>query len=177
MGEGVGHHFAPLLAFLGHVLCGIGRHSHATTLRGGECCGHQVRKRRTTTNAIYDTNRQGIPLVMSTPVSGSHNDLHCISGVLQGLFAGIKDSGLSVSGLFLYADDGFDSAQFRRDCQQQEVFPNVAFNKRRVMRRDDELLDELLYKERYSIERTNAWMDSYRGCSTGSIPHKSVGRD
>ena len=30
------------------------------------------------------------------------------------------------------------------------------------MTRDDELLDELLYKERYSIERTNAWMDSYR---------------
>ena len=29
------------------------------------------------------------------------------------------------------------------------------------MRRDDELLDELLYKERYSIERTNAWADSY----------------
>ena len=73
-----------------------------------------------------------------------------------------KDSGLSVSGLFLNAGAGFDSAQFRRDCHRQEVFPNVAFNKRRGMRRDDELLDELLYKERYSIERTNAWIDSYR---------------
>ena len=136
--------------------------SHTTTLRGGECCGYQGRKKRTTTNAIYVTDRQGIPLAMSTPVSGSHNDLHCISEVLQGLFAGIEDSGLSVSGLFLNADAGFDSAQFRRDCHRQEVFPNVAFNKRRGMRRDDELLDELLYKERYSIERTNAWMDSYR---------------
>lgn len=28
--------------------------------------------------------------------------------------------------------------------------------------REEEFLDELLYKERYSIERTNAWMDSYR---------------
>ena len=92
----------------------------------GECCGHQGRKRRTTTNAIYVTDRQGIPLAMSTPVSGSHNDLHCISEVLQGLFAGTEDSGLSVSGLFLNADAGFDSAQFGRDCHQQEVFPNVA---------------------------------------------------
>jgi len=75
--------------------------SHTTTLRGGECCGYQGRKKRTTTNAIYVTDRQGIPLAMSTPVSGSHNDLHCISEVLQGLFAGIEDSGLSVSG-FLY---------------------------------------------------------------------------
>ena len=78
------------------------------------------------------------------------------------MFADIKDSSLSVSGLFLNADAGFDSAQFRLDCHRQGVFPNVAFNKRRGMRRDDELLDELLYKERYSIERTNAWMDSYR---------------
>ena len=151
--------------------------SHTTAFRGRECCGNQGDKKRTPPNAIYVTNRQGIPLAMSTPVSGSHNDLHNISLVLQNLFAGIKDSGLSVSGHFLNADDGFDSAQFRRDCHQQEVFPNVAFNKWRGMRRDDELLDELLYKERYSIERTNAWMDSYRGCSTGSIPHKSVGRD
>ena len=152
--------------------------SHTITLRGGRgCCGHQGCKKRTPPNAIYDTGRQGIPLAMSTPVSWSHNDLHNITLVLQDLFAGIKDSGLSVSELFLNADAGFDSAQFRRGCHQQEVFPNVAFNKRRGIRRDDELLDELLYKERYSIERTNAWMDSYRGCSTGSIPHKSVGRD
>ena len=28
--------------------------------------------------------------------------------------------------------------------------------------REEEFLDELLYKQRYCIERTNAWMDSYR---------------
>ena len=53
--------------------------SHTTTLRGGECCGYQGRKKRTTTNAVYVTDRQSILLAMSTPVSGSHNDLHCIS--------------------------------------------------------------------------------------------------
>ena len=47
------------------------------------------------------------------------------------------------------------------------MFPNVAFNKRRGKQRDDELLDELPYKERYSIERTNSWMDSY-----GSVLNK-----
>ena len=73
--------------------------SHTTAFRGGECCGYQGRKKRKTTNAIYVTDSQGIPLAMSTPVSGSHNDLHCISEVLLGLFAGIEDSGLSVSGL------------------------------------------------------------------------------
>ena len=162
MEKGLGHDIESSQVFVGHVQCVDLDGSHTTTLRGGECCGYQGRKKRTTTNAIYVTDRQGIPLAMSTPVSGSHNDLHNISQVLQDLFAGIKDSGLSVSELFLNADAGFDSALFRRGCHQQEVFPNVAFNKRRGMRRDDELLDELLYKERYSIERTNAWMDSYR---------------
>lgn len=104
--------------------------SHTATLCGGECCGYQGRKKRTTTNAIYVTDRQGIPLAMSTPVSGSRNDLHNISEVLQGLFADLRSSGLAVSGLFLNADASFDSVQFGGgDCQQQEVFPNVALNK------------------------------------------------
>ena len=136
--------------------------SHTTALRGGECCGYQGRKKRKTTNAIYVTDRQGIPLVMSTPVSGSHNDVYNISKVLLELFSDLKASALSVSGLFLNADAGFDTEQFRRGYHDHEVFPNVAFNKRRGKQREEEFLDELLYKQRYTIERTNAWMDSYR---------------
>ena len=136
--------------------------SHTTALRGGECCGYQGRKKRKTTNAIYVTDRQGIPLVMSTPVSGSHNDVYNISKVLLELFSDLKASVLSVSGLFLNADAGFDTEQFRRGCHEHEVFPNVAFNKRRGKQREEEFLDELLYEQGYTIERTNAWMDSYR---------------
>ena len=40
--------------------------------------------------------------------------------------------------------------------------PNAAFNKHRGKQREEELLDELLYKRRFCIERTNAWIDSYR---------------
>ena len=136
--------------------------SHTTALRGGEGCGYQGRKKRKTTNAIYVTDRQGIPLVMSTPVSGSHNDVYNISKVLLELFSDLKASALSVSGLFLNADAGFDTEQFRRGCHEHEVFPNVAFNKRRGKQREEEFLDELLYEQGYTIERTNAWMDSYR---------------
>ena len=130
--------------------------------RGGECCGYQGRKKRKTTNAIYVTDSQGIPLVISTPVSGSHNNVYNISEVLSELFSGLTPSALSVSGLFLNADAGFDTEQFRRGCYEHEVFPNVAFSKRRGKQREEEFLDELLYKQRYCIERTNAWMDSYR---------------
>ena len=136
--------------------------SHTTALRGGECCGYQGRKKGKTTNAIYITDCQGIPLAMSTPVSGSHNDVYNISEVLSELFSGLNSSALPVSGLFLNADAGFDTEQFRRGCHEHKVFPNVAFNKRRGKQGEEEFLDELLYKQRYCIERTNAWMDSYR---------------
>jgi hypothetical protein len=107
--------------------------SHATALRGEECCGYQARKKRTATNAIYVTDRQGMPLAMSTPILGSHNDLYNISEVLRELSSELKASGLSVSGLFFNVDAEFDSVKLWRVCHQQEVFRNVAFNKRRGM--------------------------------------------
>ena len=152
------HRYRSILDMSGVELDG----SHTPALRVGECCGYQVRKKRKTTNAIYVTDNQGIPLAMSTPVSGSHNDVDNNSEVLSELFSGLNSSALPVSGLFLNADAGVDTEQFRRGCHEHEVFPNVALNKRRGKQREEELLDELLYKQRYCIERTNAWIDSYR---------------
>src|SRR5690554_1233062 len=48
--------------------------SHTTALRGGEQVAYQGRKKRKTTNSLYLTDRQGLPLAMSEPVSGNHND-------------------------------------------------------------------------------------------------------
>jgi transposase len=48
-------------------------------------------------------------------------------------------------------------------CVEKGIFPNVDFNHRNGDNNDDDyLLDERLYKERFTIERTNAWMDSFR---------------
>ena len=46
---------------------------------------------------------------------------------------------------------------------REGVFPNVDFNYRNGDNNNEYyMLDELLYKERFTIERTNAWMDSFR---------------
>ena len=64
--------------------------SHTTTLRGGECCGYQGRKKRTTTNAIYVADRQGIPLaiprlfrVLTTTFTASPRYFRICSQVLR----------------------------------------------------------------------------------------------
>ena len=104
--------------------------SHTTALRGGECQSYQGRKKRKTTNAIYVTDRQGIPLAISTPVAGSHNDLYNISEVVKEVFSQLTKSDISTEGLFLNADAGFDTKEFRHMCLRMGVFANVAFNYR-----------------------------------------------
>ena len=51
---------------------------------------------------------------------------------------------------------------FRSVCAAKEINANVCFNKRNGNVDRDEYFDQKLYDERYAIERTNAWMDSFR---------------
>jgi len=52
--------------------------SHTPAIRGGEKVAYQGRKKRKTTNALYLSDRQGLPIAMSEPLAGNHNDLYNI---------------------------------------------------------------------------------------------------
>lgn len=137
--------------------------SHTTALRGGEQVAYQGRKKRKTTNSLYLTDRQGLPLAMSEPVSGNHSDLYNIEVHFEEITSTLEEADISVKGLFMNADAGFDSKEFRECCQKKEINANICFNKRNGESSDrEEYFDQKLYDERYSIERTNAWMDSFR---------------
>jgi len=137
--------------------------SHTTALRGGEEVAYQGRKKRKTTNSLYLADSQGLPLAMSSPVAGNHHDLYQIEVSLSELFEPLTKAKISLDGLFVNADSGFDCKVFREICLKEGIFPNVDFNYRNGDNNDEEyLLDELLYKERFTIERTNAWMDGFR---------------
>ncbi len=136
--------------------------SHTPALRGGEGVAYQGRKSKKTTNALFLTDRNGLPLSMSPPVAGNHHDLYDIENNLEELFTGLEKAGIPVDGLFVNSDSGFDAEIFRNTCFKHGVIANVDFNSRNGDGNSDYLLDDRLYKERYSIERTNAWMDTYR---------------
>ncbi len=97
-----------------------------------------------------------------SPVSGNHNDLYNIEVQFEEVTATLEKAEIVVEGLFLNADAGFDSASFRKTCNYKEINANVCFNKRNGGMDRDEYFDQELYDQRYAIERTNAWMDSYR---------------
>ncbi|MCY1660204.1 transposase family protein [Chryseobacterium sp. SL1] len=119
-------------------------------------------KKRKTTNSLYLTDKNGIPLAMSEPEAGKHHDTYEIQTHFNEVIAVLKDSEISVDGLFMNADSGFDCHRLRALCFQYGMIPNFARNKRSKTIEDDIYFDPELYKERYSIERTNAWLDSFR---------------
>jgi transposase len=108
--------------------------SHTTAIRGGEAIEYQGRKKRKATIALYLTDRQGLPLAMSEPVNG----------------------------LFLNADAGLNSKDFREACYKKEINANICFNKRNGNIDRNHYFNKPLYDKRYAVERTNTWMDSYR---------------
>ena len=137
--------------------------SHTPALRGGSQVAYQGRKKKKTTNALFLTDRQGLPLAMSEPIAGNHNDIHQIDINFKGMLDTLIKAKIRIKGLFMNADAGFDSKELRELCDKLEIIPNIAINNRNGKSNNDtKILDDLLYAERYSIERTNAWIDSFR---------------
>ena len=137
--------------------------SHTPAKRGGEAVAYQHRKKSKTTNALFLTDKKGIPIAMSEPIDGNHNDLFNIEIFFLKMLSDLEQSQIDSNGLFLNADAGFDSEAFRNICFSKGIIANIDFNKRNSKNTDNQpLLDDLLYKERFSVERTNAWIDAFK---------------
>lgn len=76
----------------------------------------------------------------------------------------LKEAGIDLDGVFMNADAGFDAAAFRGQCCENNIEANIASNERG--RKEPALeyvyFDEELYKRRFVIERTNAWLDGFK---------------
>lgn len=137
--------------------------SHTPAKRGGQAVGYQGRKKAKTTNALFLTDKDGIPLAMSPVVAGNHNDLFEINSQFGRMISDLRKAKIPIDGLFMNADAGFDSSGFRKFCIKNGIIPNFDHNKRNSKTNDyQHVLDELLYKERFSVERTNAWLDAFK---------------
>lgn len=142
--------------------------SHTAAKRGGEAVGYQGRKKAKTTNMLFLTDQQGIPLACGAPVAGNHNDLFEIEKSVFKIITTLNDSNIEHKGLFMNADAGFDSQEFRNFCEGLEIEANFDINKRNSKNPDDHdyYFDNQLYKERFVVERTNAWIDGFKNLLT-----------
>jgi transposase len=77
----------------------------------------------------------------------------------------LNDAGISLKGVFMNADAGFDTAELRAVCADKEIEANIADNPRNTQEPSEQYqyFDEQLYKQRFVIERANAWIDGFKG--------------
>ena len=137
--------------------------SHTPACRGGEKVEYQGRKKCRTTNALFLSDNQGIPLAMSEPQSGNHSDLYEIGERVGELVEQLTNADIAVDGLFCDLDAGFDGKELRNALDRNGIIPNVCPNPGNGGDCSEEwLYDGEMYKERWKIERTNAWLDGFK---------------
>lgn len=137
--------------------------SHTRARMGGEAVAYQTRKSAKTTNMLFLTDCKGIPLACSKPIAGNHHDLFEINSNFQHIGQMLALSGIEINGLVLNADAGFDSMTFRDFCDDLNMLVNIDINKRNAKNADYQcFFDPELYKERFCVERTNAWIDGFK---------------
>lgn len=138
--------------------------SQTPAKKQGEAIGYQGRKKCRTTNALFLSDKNGQPLSLATPQAGHHNDLFEIQTLFEEMCALLQEAGIDLRGVFLNADAGFDSEGLRQACAEKEIEVNIAENKRGKKAPGEAYVyfDEALYKQRYVIERTNAWLDGFK---------------
>lgn len=143
--------------------------SHTPAKNGGDAIGYQGRKAANTTNMLFISDNQGIMLGLSTPQEGQHHDLFQIQTLFDEICSILKKAGINLKDLFLNADSGFDSKEFRDACQKEEIIANVKINPRNSADQQKEpyqsgthIFDDELYKDRSVIEHANAWIDGFK---------------
>ncbi|GAB3813467.1 hypothetical protein GCM10028895_05530 [Pontibacter rugosus] len=131
--------------------------SHTICKNGGEHVGYQGRKAAKTCNSLFLSDSKGQLLACSEPVSGAHHDLFEIERVFRELCSLLREAGIQTEGLFLNADAGFDSENFRRLCAEMKIEANIAFNPRNGEGSEEYVyFDQELFKRRTVIEHANA---------------------
>ena len=138
--------------------------SHSMAKRGGEQVAYQGRKKGKTTNMLILTDAQGIPVSSSKAIAGNHNDAFELTTHFEFMLADMRKAKLNTEDLFMNADAGFDTEEFRETCYKNNIMGNIAKNKRNGNEEKTcyTIFDEKLYAFRYVIERTNAWIDAYK---------------
>mgnify|MGYP001996098578 CR=1 FL=1 len=139
--------------------------THTPAKRGGKAVAYQGRKKCKTSNMLILTDRKGTPLACSEPISGNHNDAYNLVETVDQMLEDIQSSNIRTEGLFLNADAGFDTKEFRISCFKNDIIDNIDKNKRNG-EESESIFDELLYKHRFVIERTNAWLDGFKAVLT-----------
>ena len=150
--------------------------SHVLAKKGGESVAYQQRKRAKTCNILPITDAQGYVLASTGIVAGNHHDAFDLKPHLQAVFRKLKRLGLTIAGAFFNADCAFDTLDARKVCFNHHLIPNICQNNRNrktVKRGRKRLFNATIYQQRFTSERSFAWIDKFRALLI-RFDHKDV---
>jgi transposase len=111
------------------------------------------------------TDQNGYIIATTGIIAGNHNDAFDVTGTLKKLFNDMNRCNLDYTGALFNADSSFDVRAARKMLWNYGVIPNIAGNKRNrktVKRGRKRHFNRDAYKNRFAIERTFAWIDTFR---------------
>ena len=97
----------------------------------------------------------------------NEHDITILPEAFSDIIAFSKRIGMDLSGSALTLDLGFDSKVNHQLIREQGLIPVIYLNRRNakepiVIARKFRWFDKEIYKDRYKVERTFAWQDTYR---------------
>ena len=123
-----------------------------------DATGYSGKHKKTGTKISLVVDHNGIPLGMEV-VPGNIHDLKCAETTVRELKVG-KKTGVRT----LNADKGYDSQNLRRILRKRAIQPNIpsrVFKTRRLRGRKPKY-DKTVAKQRPFVERTFAWLKSFK---------------
>lgn len=84
----------------------------------------------------YLSDRQGLPIAMSGPLAGDRNDLYDIEVRFEVVTGTLEQANISVEGLFLNADAGFDAKDFRASAIASKSMPMYVLIRKLLKRKN-----------------------------------------
>lgn len=141
--------------------------THTIAKKGGEKVAYQSRKKAKTSNILPVTDKLGNILGCLPLTAGNHNDGYQLKNRLSKFFQELHYfKWLDIKGAFFNADSAFNFKAVRKVLFNFGLIPNMPENKRRrkkVKKGRKMLFDEEVYANRYTNERTHAWVDKFKG--------------
>lgn len=111
------------------------------------------------------TDKHGSRIATTDIQAGHQNDVYHIVPTLKKLFTDMKRCALDYKGAIFNADKGFDTCAARKMRWNHGGIPNIAENKRTrktSKRGRKRYFNQHAFKNRFALERTFAWMDTFR---------------
>lgn len=110
-------------------------------------------------------DKHGSIVATTDILAGNHNDSYELTDTLKHLFATLKRCGLNYKHAYFNADSSFDTKAARKVLWNYGLVPNIAENKRNrktAKRGRKRHFNRAVYKNRFVIERTFAWIDMFK---------------